>query len=56
MEYYGFAVPEYKKICTYKIYGVNLATLCQEFNITLNHHNALSDARACARLYELHLK
>ena len=29
----------------------NLAACCQRMNIELNHHEALSDARACAELY-----
>jgi DNA polymerase-3 subunit epsilon len=29
----------------------NLAACCQRMNIALNHHEALSDARACAELY-----
>ncbi|HIP49083.1 MAG TPA: DNA polymerase III subunit epsilon [Lutibacter sp.] len=43
--------------CTMKIYrakGYKPATLnacCQINNIELNHHEALSDARACAKLY-----
>lgn len=28
-----------------------LSTLCKKFNIELNHHDALSDARACALIY-----
>jgi len=37
--------------CTYKIHGQKLNLCCQEFGIELNHHEALSDARACALLY-----
>ncbi len=43
--------------CTVKIYrakGFNpcdLGTCCQRLNIELNHHEALSDALACAKLY-----
>jgi DNA polymerase-3 subunit epsilon len=51
LEYYNMPTPEYTKFCTYKIYKSNLANLCQEHNIPLNHHDALSDARACAELY-----
>jgi len=29
----------------------NLAACCERMNIKLNHHEALSDARACAELY-----
>jgi DNA polymerase-3 subunit epsilon len=55
LEYYGVEVPEYEKQCTYKIYGNNLVELCKEHNIKLNHHNALSDAMACAELYLKHI-
>ena len=48
---YGLTIPNYTKFCTYKIYRSNLATLCEEYNIPLNHHDALSDARACAELW-----
>ena len=43
--------------CTLKIYRAkgyspaNLAACCQVQNIELEHHEALSDARACAQLY-----
>jgi DNA polymerase III subunit epsilon len=45
--------------CTVKIYkakGIKptkLSDCCREMNIKLNHHEALSDARACAKLYLL---
>ncbi len=51
LEYYDLAQPTYERACTYKIYGKNLKTLCQEHKIKLNHHDALSDAMACAELY-----
>lgn len=51
LNYYNLPTPAYNKFCTYKIYKTNLANLCQEHNIPLNHHDALSDARACAELY-----
>jgi DNA polymerase-3 subunit epsilon len=51
LEYYEMPTPDYNKFCTYKIYKSNLANLCQEHNIPLNHHDALSDARTCAELY-----
>ena len=56
LEYYNMPTPEYTKFCTYKIYKSNLANLCQEHGIPLNHHDALSDARACAKLFLLHLE
>lgn len=45
--------------CTVKIYKskglkpTKLSDCCREMNIKLNHHEALSDARACAKLYML---
>ncbi|SHG74135.1 DNA polymerase-3 subunit epsilon [Flavobacterium frigidimaris] len=45
--------------CTVKIYKAKgfkptkLSDCCREMNIQLNHHEALSDARACAKLYLL---
>jgi len=55
LEYYRLEQPEYQKMCTYKIFKKNLATLCREHRIQLNHHDALSDAMACAELYRIHL-
>jgi DNA polymerase III subunit epsilon len=43
--------------CTVKIYKAKglkpakLSDCCRAMNIALNHHEALSDARACAKLY-----
>jgi len=56
LDYYGLPLPEYDKKCTLKIYGEDLATLCRKYKIKLNHHDALSDALACAELYLMHLK
>ena len=56
LDYYNLATPDYNKFCTYKIYRSNLANLCQEHNIPLNHHDALSDARACAELWLMSLQ
>jgi DNA polymerase III subunit epsilon len=45
--------------CTLKIYRnkglkpAKLSDCCRAMNIALNHHEALSDARACAKLYLL---
>lgn len=45
--------------CTVKIYKskglkpTKLSDCCREMKIQLNHHEALSDARACAKLYML---
>jgi DNA polymerase-3 subunit epsilon len=48
--------PDYEKHCTYRIFRKNLAALSEIYNITLNHHDALSDAKACAALFMIHLK
>lgn len=64
MKYYGLYYDELELAdrweCTCKIYkakGYKPANLkaCSDRNgIQLNHHEALSDARACAKLYLLH--
>ena len=47
--------------CTLKIYRAKgfkpckLSDCCRHLNIPLNHHEALSDAIACAKLYLAHL-
>jgi DNA polymerase-3 subunit epsilon len=56
LDYYNLATPDYNKFCNYKIYRSDLATLCEEHNITINQHDALSDARACAELYLINNK
>lgn len=56
LEYYGMEEPIYEKRCTYRLYRQGLAALCQQHDIQLNHHEALSDARACAKLYLKHLQ
>lgn len=55
LEFYGRQIPDYNKFCTYKIYKSNLANLCGKFKIKLNHHDALSDARACGELFKMYL-
>jgi len=39
-----------------EIFTDNMASLCQSYSIPLNHHDALSDAKACAKLYQIHLQ
>jgi DNA polymerase-3 subunit epsilon len=56
LEYYTLAAPEFTEHCTYRIYRSNLRSLCNRYKIALNHHDALSDARACAELFKLHLQ
>ena len=55
LEYYRLQQPDYQKQCTYRIFKKGLAALCREHRIQLNHHDALSDALACAELYRIHL-
>jgi DNA polymerase III subunit epsilon len=56
LDYYEIARPQYQGHCTYKIFREGLALLCKRYQISLNHHDALSDAMACAKLYQIHLK
>jgi DNA polymerase III subunit epsilon len=56
LEYYGLAVSHYHKQDTIRIFKGSLASLCQIYSIPLNHHDALSDAKACAELYLKHLQ
>lgn len=48
--------------CTVKIYRklgfrpAGLSACCERLDIPLQHHNALSDAEACATLYSMYLK
>lgn len=61
MDYYGLDYADLniasKWECTVKIYKTKglkptkLSDCCRAMNIELQHHEALSDARACARLY-----
>ena len=56
LSWYGIETPEFTGHCTYKIYGRSLSNLCNTFGIALDHHNAISDAMACAKLFEKHLE
>jgi len=56
LEYYDISTPEFTGHCTYRIFGDNLASLCRQHKIQLNHHDALSDAKACAELFKIHLQ
>lgn len=51
LRYYGLPSVEFSGHCTYKLLRKNLAVLCEEHQIELNHHEALSDAHACAQLF-----
>ena len=54
LAYYQINTPDFKAHCTYKLYGQKLNVLCKTHGITLQHHDALSDAMACAQLFLLH--
>lgn len=51
LDYYRLPHPSFERQCTYRLYKKGLGELSGEYNIPLNHHDALSDARACADLY-----
>lgn len=54
---YGIEAPKSPYVCTvqlarktWSIYPTRLPNVCQTLGIELNHHEALSDARACAKI------
>ncbi len=50
--YFGLEVPTPASICcTYRMTGLKLNVCCCNYGIDLVHHEALSDARACAQIY-----
>jgi len=54
LHYYNLPVPCFKTECTYKLFGKKLEDCCADFSIDLsNHHDALEDAAACAKLFLL---
>jgi DNA polymerase III subunit epsilon len=55
LAYYNIQAPAYRKLDTHKIYRGGLKALCNKYDIPLNHHDALSDAKACGELYLRHL-
>src|SRR5690606_1089193 len=56
LAFYNLPVPQFQSHCTVKIFKRNLALLCNAYGIELNHHQALSDAKACAALFQMHLE
>lgn len=63
LEDYGLEIPDFKYVCSMVISGRGVRKLgyyvkdyrsldkvCKLFNIELEHHNALSDAKACAKI------
>jgi DNA polymerase-3 subunit epsilon len=55
LAFYDEIQPEFEERCTLKIYRRGLAYLSKKYRIPLKHHDALSDAHACAQLYLKHL-
>ncbi len=53
LEYYDIAAPQFARHCTYKIFKAKLNVCCEQYGIQLRHHDALSDARACAMLFRI---
>lgn len=51
LDFYGLEQPRFRGACTYMLHRKSLKALCAEYEIALNHHNALSDANACAKLF-----
>jgi DNA polymerase III subunit epsilon len=56
LTHYGIATPEYNKLDTCRIYRGGLKDLCDYHDIPLNHHDALSDAKACGELFLRYLQ
>jgi DNA polymerase-3 subunit epsilon len=55
LAWYDEIQPVFEERCTLKIYRRGLSLLSKKYKIPLNHHDALSDAHACAQLYLKHL-
>ena len=51
----GIEPVAYQAQCTYRIFRKSLNVLCEMHGIQLDHHDALSDARACAQLHLIYL-
>ena len=52
LKFYDLPIPNIKSECTYQLTGLKLPEACKSYGISLeNHHNAESDAMACALLY-----
>lgn len=52
LTYYNLEIPNFKTDCTFKRTGDRLDSLCEAYNVELtNHHDAVSDAIACAKIY-----
>jgi DNA polymerase-3 subunit epsilon len=51
LEFYNMAIPNINYECTYQLTGYRLDIVTAAYKIECNHHNALSDAEACAKIY-----
>ena len=52
LDYYNIKKPVFDYTCTYKLTGEKLKVACKKYNVNLeNHHDALCDAIACAKIY-----
>ena len=50
LDHYNIRIPKLDCICTYQLTNLKLKSLCESLKIDLaNHHDALSDAIACAK-------
>ncbi|MEM6734763.1 MAG: exonuclease domain-containing protein [Bacteroidota bacterium] len=56
LAYYDIVQPIFEVRCTRIIYKRGLAYLSKKYKIPLQHHDALSDAHACAQLYLKYLQ
>lgn len=55
LAYYDLMQPVFEERCTRRIFKRGLSYLSKKYKISLKHHDALSDAHACAQLYLRHL-
>lgn len=55
LAFYDEVQPHFEIRCTRIIFRRGLSYLSKKYKIPLNHHDALSDANACAQLYLKHL-
>ena len=52
LDFYNLPIPNFECDCTFKLTGQPLDNICCAFNIDLtNHHDATTDAIACAKVY-----
>lgn len=57
LDFYNIPIPDYTYSCTYEIFGGKLDQCCKEQKIEFtNHHEALADAEACAKLFLKYLE